>query len=575
MSERKLLGRILQEMRVINAAQLKQALVQQQQEPGKRIGDIVLEMGIANVAQITQALARQFDMPFVTLEKVEIQPDVVDAVPRAVAEENRIMPVKRNGKSITIAMTDPLDLFTLDNLRFILNTEIDCVLATEEDVQKAIARFYGSAEESAFEDVYEEATMTQSELELRGVDDDDAGDASSDDAPVIKFVQLMISEAVKSRASDIHVEPMEKHLRVRYRVDGVCREMNSPPKRLQGAILSRIKIMATMDIAEKRKPQDGRIAIKAGGKALDLRVSALPSTWGESMVMRILDKESSMVGLEELGFSGSDFKRFQSIIKRPNGIFLVTGPTGSGKTTTLYSALHALNRPDVKIITAENPVEYNISGINQAQVRHDIGLSFARILRAMLRQAPNIILVGEIRDEETAEIAIQAALTGHLVFSTLHTNDAPSALTRLIDMGVKPFLVASSVQAVMAQRLVRILCPECKVEYTPENHELKAIGVTPEQVGDRTFRKPHPDGCDKCSGRGYKGRKGIFELLEMDANMRELVFEKSSSVQLRQAARQNGMVTLLEDGIRKILTGQTSVAEVLSLTHRQDIDYNN
>ena len=410
-------------------------------------------------------------------------------------------------------------------------------------------------------------------MKLRGGEIDLTGvDPEKDDAPVIKFVQLMIAEAIKNRASDIHVEPMEDRVRIRYRVDGQCQEVNAPPKRLQGAVLSRVKIMAEMDIAEKRKPQDGRINIVAGGRELDIRVSSLPATHGESIVMRLLDKKAGLVGMEELGFFSTDYKRFKSIIKRPNGIVLVTGPTGSGKTTTLYAALKELNRPDVKIITAENPVEYNIAGINQAQVKANIGMTFQRILRAMLRQAPNIILVGEIRDRETAEIAIQAALTGHLVFSTLHTNDAPGALTRLVDMGVKPFLVASSIQAIMAQRLVRILCPKCKAPNPdPDPAVLGALGIKPEDTKGRNISRAV--GCDSCNKSGFRGRKGIFELMELNSTIRELVFHKQPTARIQEQARLNGMVTLLEDGVRKIFDGITTLEEVLTLTHREDIAY--
>jgi type IV pilus assembly protein PilB len=570
LQERKPLGKILEEMGVVNGAKIRQALQLQHDKPGKKLGEILIEQAVATPEQVTEALAKQFQIPFVTLQNLKIAPEVINMVPRAVAEENKIMPIKMNGRTVTIAMTDPLDLFTLDNLRFILNTDIDCVLATPTDVQGAIQRHYGSAEKTELENAIMTATQTQTDVTIRE-DKMEEGEAGADDAPVIKFVQQMIAEAVRTRASDIHVEPMEKKLRIRYRVDGVCQEVVSPGKRLQGAVLSRIKIMSDMDIAEKRKPQDGRIKIAAGGHELDIRVSSLPASHGESVVMRLLDKETGLVDLEGLGFHASDNKKFKQLIKRPNGVVLITGPTGSGKTTTLYAALKELNRPDVKIITAENPVEYNLAGINQAQVRANIGLSFARILRAMLRQAPNIILVGEIRDTETAEIAIQAALTGHLVFSTLHTNDAPSAVTRLLDMGVKPFLVASSIQAIMGQRLVRMLCPACKVPVKPEPAELAALGLRPQDVTGRTLYGPK--GCDACKGTGYRGRKGIFELMEMNATIREMAFKREPTLKIRETARLNGMVTLLEDGVRKIMDGLTSINEILSITHRVDIAY--
>ena len=374
---------------------------------------------------------------------------------------------------------------------------------------------------------------------------------------MIKYVTQLISGALKERASDIHIEPFEKRVRIRYRVDGVCIEKENPPKKLQGPILSRIKIMSDMDMAERRRPQDGRIKMHLHGREIDLRVSALPARHGESIVMRILDKEKSLVDLEELGFHETDYVRFDKIIKRPNGIFLVTGPTGSGKTTTLYAALKKLNRPDLKIITAENPIEYNLAGINQAEVRHEIGLTFQRILRAMMRQAPNIILVGEIRDQETADIAIQAALTGHLVFSTLHTNDAPSALTRLIDMGVKPFLVASAVMAILAQRLIRVLCQECREPYEPTDMELTQVGLTRgELVGSTLYQ---PIGCSACGGNGYRGRKGAYELMEMSGDLRDMAFEQKPSQELRAKARSEGMSTLQEDAVRKALGGLTKL----------------
>jgi type IV pilus assembly protein PilB len=570
-AQRKLLGKILEEMKVATAVQIKAALKKQMQESGKKLGEILIEMNVANAAQITEALARQFDFPYVDLGSLKVNAEVTKVVPRSVCEENSIFPIKANGKALTIAMHDPLDLFALDNLKFILNRDIEIVLAPKQAITEAISKYYGSKDHTAMSEAIEQATMTQTEIKVR-TDQMDEGEAHEDDAPVIKFVQLMITEALKQRASDIHVEPMEDRLRIRYRIDGVCQEVNAPPKRLQGAVLSRIKIMAEMDIAEKRKPQDGRIKIAIDGRQLDIRVSALPATHGESIVMRLLDKEKGLIGLEEMGFHASDYKRFKGLIRRPNGIILVTGPTGSGKTTTLYAALKELNRPDVKIITAENPVEYNIAGINQAQVKAHIGMTFQRILRAMLRQAPNIILVGEIRDTETAEIAIQAALTGHLVFSTLHTNDAPGALTRLIDMGVKPFLVASSIQAAMGQRLIRMLCPECKeVEKEPDPVMLGALAIRPEDLRGRKIYRPA--GCDKCRNTGYRGRKGIFELMEMNSVMRDMVFKKEPVQKIREQSRLSGMVTLLEDGVRKIFDGLTSLEEVATITHREDISY--
>ncbi len=572
-AQKKLLGKILEEMKIAKPEQVKAALKKQMEESGKRIGEILVEMNVATAAQVTEALAHQFGYPYIDLKNFKVATEILQTVPRNVCEDNFVFPVRAAGRTLMIAISDPVDLFALDNLKFILNRDLEVALAPKADIKEAIEKAYGSRSMSDMKNAIEAATVTQSEIKVRSADmEDGEGPAGDDDAPVIKFCQLMIAEALKMRASDIHVEPMEDRLRIRYRVDGICQEVNSPPKRLQGAVLSRLKILAEMDIAEKRKPQDGRIRINIGDRELDIRVSALPATHGESVVMRLLEKKTSLLGLEDMGFHSSDYKRFNSIIKRPNGVVLVTGPTGSGKTTTLYAALKNLNRPDVKIITAENPVEYNLAGINQAQVKAGIGMTFQRILRAMLRQAPNIILVGEIRDQETAEIAIQAALTGHLVFSTLHTNDAPGAVTRLIDMNVKPFLVASSVQAVMGQRLVRILCPHCKeIDPEPDPVALNALSIKIEDLRGRSIYRAV--GCGECKNTGYRGRKGIFELMEVNTTMREMIFKKEPTQKLKEAARLNGMVTLLEDGVRKVFDGITTLEEILTITHREDITY--
>jgi type IV pilus assembly protein PilB len=395
-------------------------------------------------------------------------------------------------------------------------------------------------------------------------------DGDEADAPIIRLINLMITEAVRSRASDIHIEPFADRVRVRYRIDGVCHVRDDVPKNMQQPVTTRFKIMAGMDIAERRLPQDGRIKMKIGGSPVDFRVSACPGYHGESIVLRILRPESANVGIAALGLDESDNQIFQKIIRRPNGIFLVTGPTGSGKTTTLYAALQELNRPDRKIITAEDPVEYNFTGMNQCQVKEEIGLTFARILRSMLRQAPNIILVGEIRDREVGDVAIQAALTGHLVFSTLHTNDAPSAITRLIDMGIKPFLVASSIQAIMAQRLIRLICPECKEEdQHPDTFTARVLGFTPEELEGKTLYKGA--GCSRCGGSGYRGRQGIFELMILNNELRELAFNRAPSSEIRRAAIAAGMGTLADDGKRKILNGITTIEEVVRITQAEGV----
>ena len=468
---------------------------------------------------------------------------------------------------LKVIITDPLDLETLDLLRFRLNTEITPALAPAGKVKRFIDAFINTDSDElskTISSIDKEATEFEQAEGLKIESQEDG------DAPIVRLVNLIIGEAVHGRASDIHVEPMSDRVRVRYRIDGVCHVRDDVPKEMQAALSTRFKIISGMDIAERRLPQDGRIKMKFGGQQIDFRVSALPSYHGESVVLRILRPESASVGVEALGFADDHFQLFSRIIKRPNGIFLVTGPTGSGKTTTLYSALQTLNRPDKKIITAEDPVEYNFTGMNQCQVKEEIGLSFSRILRAMLRQAPNIILVGEIRDKEVADVAIQAALTGHLVFSTLHTNDAPSAITRLIDMGVKPFLVASSVQAIMGQRLIRVICPECKTEDpNPNKFLLKMLSFTDAELQGAKFMKGA--GCKYCGGTGYRGRLGIFELLVMNNDLRELSMKRTPANVLRRAAIASGMRNLLGDGKLKILQGVTTLEEVSRITQAEGL----
>ncbi|MAG59102.1 MAG: pilus assembly protein PilB [Planctomycetes bacterium] len=552
--QRRLLGEILKGASVINEEQLQDGL-KYQGETGLKIGESLVRLGHCRPDDVCRALARQAGMPFVDVRKGRISPEVIAAIPKEVAEEHNVLPVKiQSPGNVILAVTDPLAVYNLEHLKFILSIEFSCALTTEEAMVEALKRYYGLDKRDA-------ATVGDA-ARLVGKE------ASADDAPIIRLVQNMFDEAVRNRASDIHVEPMADRVRVRLRIDGVCRTIDDLPKAVQGAVLSRLKIMAEMDIAEKRKPQDGRITIEALDKHMDVRVSILPGTHGESIVMRLLDKQEGLVSLERLGFGGEDLQRFHRVIKRPNGIFLVTGPTGSGKTTTLYAALQELNKPDVKVITAENPVEYHLPGVNQCQVHHQIGLDFARILRAMLRQAPNIILVGEIRDEETASIAIQAALTGHLVFSTLHTNDAPSALARLADMGVAPFLVSSSVAAVMAQRLIRRLCNRCKKTHEPTTTEFESVGLTADLAGDKKIYQAA--GCDHCRQTGYSGRVGIFELLEMGPDLREAVFRGEPASRLRELAQTSGgMRSLRMDGHRKILSGTTSIEEILRVLSKE------
>jgi type IV pilus assembly protein PilB len=555
---KKAVGQILKGMGAVSDGQIAKAL-EFSKANGVKIGDAFVKTGACDRRAVSRALAKHWGLPFANLAKGEIRKEIIATIPKDVAIENNVVPVARRNGALVVAM-EGLDYMVLDNLRFLLNHDVEAAIATPEDIQEALDQYYRL--NGDLSSVLDGETQVQVGREEYAGEDGDANDA-----PVIKYVTQLISNALKERASDIHIEPFEKRVRIRYRIDGVCVEKENPPKKLQGPIISRIKIMSRMDMAEKRRTQDGRIKINLHGREIDLRVSALPARHGESIVMRILDKEKSLVDLEELGFHETDYDRFNKIIKRPNGIFLVTGPTGSGKTTTLYAALKKLNRSDVKIITAENPIEYNLAGINQSEVRHEIGLTFQRILRAMMRQAPNIILVGEIRDQETADIAIQAALTGHLVFSTLHTNDAPSAITRLIDMGVKPFLVASAVMAILAQRLVRLLCLQCRESYEPSDVELRSVGLTRARLEGNTIYRAV--GCPACEGSGYRGRKGVYELLEMSNDIREMAFSRKPTNQLRAKARSEGMVTLLEDGVRKILGGRTTIPEVLRLAHRE------
>ena len=551
MEPRKRLGEILVQMNIVTNAKIEDALTHAKRT-GVRLGEALVDLNMASEEQIAKALCRQNKLPFVDLTKVKLKDDVINLIDSRVAEEYDVVPVKKQGNQIFMAIRDPNQVYQADGLQFVLHAEVKFAMATPSALTNAKAEYYGVGEKVAARGA---AAMAAA----------GAGEEEDEDAPIIRLVEQILEDALRSRASDIHVEPMAERVRIRFRVDGICHEAKSLPKDIQGAVISRLKIMAAMDIAEKRKPQDGRIQVTLIGREIDLRVSALPSSNGESIVMRILDKEVALVELPALGFHTEDYERFQRIIQKPNGIFLVTGPTGSGKTTSLYAALKTLNKPNTKIITAENPIEYHIKGINQCEVRHGIGLDFSLILRSMLRQAPNIILVGEIRDLETAEIAIQAALTGHLVFSTLHTNDAPSALTRLIDMGVKPFLVSTAVLAIMAQRLLRALCDTCKAPWEPEAAKLAALNITDEMMEGRTIYKAV--GCKECRYEGYRGRKGIFEMFEMDARMRDLTFEGASTLELRAQARSScGMITLREDGVRKIFAGMTSVDEVLRVT---------
>jgi type IV pilus assembly protein PilB len=525
----------------------------------KRLGETLIELGVLDEERLTQALAKQFGLEYVDLDHTSIPADVKALVPAELMKKHNILPMGTDNGKLKLIISDPLDLDTLDLLRFRLSTELECYLASPSKIRSYINR--------ATDDVKSSMDATAAELVQAGhaieaeVRRAEAAEEAEDEGPVIRLVNLIIDEAVNMRASDIHIEPMADRVRARYRVDGVCLERDNIPKSMQAPVTARLKILSGMDMAEKRLPQDGRIQRRVGSQDIDFRVSALPGHHGESVVLRILRPDAVNIGIKSLGFEADSYDQFHHIIRRPNGMFLVTGPTGSGKTTTLYAALQELNRPDVKIITAEDPIEYSFSGMNQCQVKTEIGLTFERILRSMLRQAPNIILIGEIRDGVVADIAVQAALTGHLVFSTLHTNDAPSAITRLLDMGVKPFLVASSIQAIMAQRLVRVICKECKVvNQDPNPRYLRLLNITPEQVKNRPVYKGA--GCPRCNNTGYRGRIAIFEVMQMTSQVRELAFARAATSELRKVAKASGMINLLEDGKIKIFNGVTTPEEV-------------
>ena len=532
------------------------------------LGESLVSLNYVTGEDVCRAMAEHYALDYVNLSEIKIPESVVELVPETIARENITIPLSEEGDALRVILADPMDVETVEKLRFILNRQIQIALAPRASILEAINRYYGQFDGESADSMLQEFTDTAIDFteteDDTGDQDDDVVDETS--APIVRLVQLMITEAVQLRASDIHVEPFEDRVRIRYRIDGVLVERDSPPRRLLGALISRIKILARMDIAERRRTQDGRIKITAGGKELDLRVSMLPTSHGQSCVMRLLDKDNIKVGVRQLGLSDSDFRKFRNLIKRPNGILLVTGPTGSGKTTTLYAALNELNRPDRKIITAEDPVEYYLPGINQVEVRHSIGLDFSLIIRAMLRQAPNVILVGEMRDHETASMGIQASLTGHLVFSTLHTNDAPGAVTRMVDMGVPAYLVAGSVIGILAQRLVRVVCSKCKQPHTPNPGQLEAAGITPEQAASATFMKGA--GCSHCGKSGYRGRLGIFELMTMNSTVRELSFAGASTTEIKEAAIKNGMSTLYDDGILKVLQGITTLDEVFRVSKK-------
>jgi type IV pilus assembly protein PilB len=553
--------KVLEEIGLISRKQIAQARGKLNGAPS--VVDVLVRDGVVSADDISRSLAAQAQMHWIDLSAVVIPPEIIAQISAADARRFKVIPVTFGESGLVLAISDPLDVDTIDSLNFLLQRDLELVCTSPEKIKQALIKYYGTAEEAA--DVLRNKIGEDVDLGIEIGDGIETITADEADAPIIRLVSMLIIEAHKLGASDIHLEPLDKKFRVRFRIDGVLQEMQAPPKRLQSAIISRLKIMTgSMSIAEKRLPQDGRIQVKIKKKPIDLRVSTIPTNHGESIVMRVLDKSSLLLGLPELGFLSDDQEKFERLLRSPDGILLVTGPTGSGKTSTLYACLNYINKPDRKIITVEEPVEYQMTGINQVQVNSEVGMTFPIALRSILRQAPNIIMIGEIRDLETASIATNASLTGHLVFSTLHTNDAPSAIARLVDIGVQPFLVASSVHAIMAQRLVRRLCTHCKHPAELSETEMRALRIEPSQIGDAQVMKA--DGCEYCRHTGYRGRMGIFEIFIIDDEVRHMINKRASTFLLRQRARELGMRTLREDGVRKVLAGLTSADEVISVT---------
>ena len=551
---------LLQDSGLIARSQIDSA--RQRLNGAPTVVDVLVRDGIVSEVDVSRTLAARVQMDWIDLSTVVVPPEVISQIRGEDARRFKAIPVGFGESGLIVAISDPLDVETIDSLSYLLQREIEVVCTTPQKIRQALIKYYGTADEASDLIRRELGDVDFDRDVIEGIDVESADEA---DAPIIRMVSMLLVEAHKLGASDIHLEPLDKKFRVRFRIDGVLPDIQAPPKRLQSAIVSRIKIMTgSMSIAEKRLPQDGRIQVKIRRKPVDLRVSTIPTNHGESVVMRVLDKSSLLLGLPELGFFSDDQETFERLITLPDGILLVTGPTGSGKTSTLYACLNYINKPDRKIITVEEPIEYQMTGINQVQVNPEVGMTFPAALRSMLRQAPNIIMIGEIRDLETASIAINASLTGHLVFSTLHTNDAPSAVARLVDIGVQPFLVASSVRAIMAQRLVRRLCLHCRQPGELSESELRALRLESSQM--RAAQVMRPIGCDECRRTGYKGRMGIFEIFVLNDDVRHMISKRSSTLLLRQRARELGMRTLREDGVRKVLAGLTSAEEVISTT---------
>jgi type IV pilus assembly protein PilB len=565
------LGELLTKASLISQDQLKEAL-RVQKETGGKLGETLIKLGFVSEEDITECLSQQFGVPSINLQHFEIDAGVIKLIPGDVARKYNILPVNKTGATITIAMADPTNVFAMDDIKFMTGYNVEPVVASELGIKAAIDGYYGTTSSLELKKVMEDL-QTQESADLEVLEEDEEMDVSqladsAEEAPVVKLCNLILTDAIKRGASDIHIEPYEKEYRVRFRIDGILYEIMNPPLKLKDAMTSRMKILAKLDISEKRLPQDGRIKLKIKledkNKELDFRVSVLPTLFGEKIVMRLLDKDNLRLDMTKLGFEPESLARFEEAIFKPWGMVLVTGPTGSGKTNTLYSALSKVNSPEVNIMTAEDPVEFNLPGINQVQMKEQIGLNFAATLRSFLRQDPNIILVGEIRDFETAEIAIKAALTGHLVLSTLHTNDAPSTINRLMNMGIEPFLVATATQLIAAQRLVRRICGNCKesVDMTPQ--AVANLGYKKDEIGTFTIYKGR--GCEKCNNTGYKGRVGLIEVMQIDDDIRDLILAGGTAIDIKKRAIENGMITLRRSGLIKIKEGMTTVEEVVRET---------
>ena len=564
-------GELLVSEGFITKEQLREAL-ESQRLNGEKLGSVLVKKGYIDEEAIATLLSKQYGIPFVDLDGCEIEPSVINLIPADICLKYELIPIKRTGSILTVAMVDPTNVYSLDDIKFMTGLNIEPVIALESSIREAIERYYGTAYDEKLKEVIGDLNgVDDGSIEIRSEEDEidlNELEKASGEAPVVKLVNLILTEAVQREASDVHIEPYERDFRVRYRIDGILYEMMKLPLKFKNAITSRVKILSQLDISEKRLPQDGRILLKIkttnGLKELDLRVSVLPTLYGEKVVMRLLDRDQLMLDMTNLGFEPDSLKKFEKAIQNPYGMILVTGPTGSGKTNTLYSGLSKLNITETNILTAEDPVEFNLRGINQVQMKERIGLNFATSLRSFLRQDPNIIMVGEIRDFETAEVAIKAALTGHLVLSTLHTNDAPSSITRMMNMGIEPFLVSSSVLLICAQRLVRRICTECKKEINVPPEALIDIGISPDEVPHlKVYRG---EGCPKCNNTGYKGRIGLFEVMDMTAAIQEMVLQGASTIELRQKALEEGMISLRQSGLCKIRQGITTVEEVLRET---------